>query len=84
MLCPIRLFRFLKKSDYSIREELVLKIAILAEKYAADYTWYTRLRHQFDPVAFARSTNATVTVPSDLWCACSTLLADWRTFGSVL
>lgn len=30
---------FLKKSDYSIREEVVLKIAILAEKYATDFTW---------------------------------------------
>eukprot|EP00118_Oscarella_pearsei_P024968 m.307223 g.307223 ORF g.307223 m.307223 type:complete len:956 (+) comp42034_c0_seq1:137-3004(+) len=31
---------YLETADYSIREELVLKIAILAEKYAADYTWY--------------------------------------------
>eukprot|EP00038_Savillea_parva_P000704 m.98081 g.98081 ORF g.98081 m.98081 type:complete len:964 (+) comp10245_c0_seq3:69-2960(+) len=34
---------FLKKSDYSIREEVVLKIAILAEKYATDFTWYVNI-----------------------------------------
>ena len=27
-------------ADYSIREEMVLKVAILAEKYATDYKWY--------------------------------------------
>lgn len=31
---------YLETADYSIRGELVLKIAILAEKYASDYTWY--------------------------------------------
>lgn len=31
---------YLPIADYGIREELVLKIAILAEKYAADFTWY--------------------------------------------
>eukprot|EP00112_Aurelia_sp_Birch-Aquarium-sp1_P004862 Seg1549.13 transcript_id=Seg1549.13/GoldUCD/mRNA.D3Y31 product="AP-2 complex subunit alpha-2" protein_id=Seg1549.13/GoldUCD/D3Y31 len=31
---------YLKHAVYSIREELVLKIAILAEKYATDYSWY--------------------------------------------
>uniref|UniRef100_A0A0N4Z4F1 AP-2 complex subunit alpha n=1 Tax=Parastrongyloides trichosuri TaxID=131310 RepID=A0A0N4Z4F1_PARTI len=31
---------YLENADYSIREEMVLKIAILAEKYASDYTWY--------------------------------------------
>uniref|UniRef100_A0AC35UIF2 AP-2 complex subunit alpha n=1 Tax=Rhabditophanes sp. KR3021 TaxID=114890 RepID=A0AC35UIF2_9BILA len=31
---------YLETADYSIREEMVLKIAILAEKYAADYSWY--------------------------------------------
>ena len=30
----------LVSADYSIREEMVLKVAILAEKYATDYTWY--------------------------------------------
>ena len=27
-------------ADYSIREEMVLKTAILSEKYATDYNWY--------------------------------------------
>ncbi|XP_064635751.1 AP-2 complex subunit alpha-2-like [Lineus longissimus] len=31
---------YLETADYSIREEMVLKVAILAEKYAVDYTWY--------------------------------------------
>ena len=31
---------YLETADYSIREEMVLKVAILAEKYASDYTWY--------------------------------------------
>ncbi|XP_062868759.1 AP-2 complex subunit alpha-2-like isoform X3 [Trichomycterus rosablanca] len=31
---------YLKTADYSIREEIVLKVAILSEKYAVDYTWY--------------------------------------------
>ncbi|KAK5607991.1 AP-2 complex subunit alpha-2, partial [Crenichthys baileyi] len=31
---------YLERADYSIREEIVLKVAILAEKYAVDYTWY--------------------------------------------
>lgn len=31
---------YLETADYAIREEMVLKVAILAEKYAAEYTWY--------------------------------------------
>ncbi|EGT58211.1 hypothetical protein CAEBREN_06541 [Caenorhabditis brenneri] len=31
---------YLKTADNSIKEEMVLKVAILAEKYATDYTWY--------------------------------------------
>ncbi|XP_028290760.1 AP-2 complex subunit alpha-2-like isoform X2 [Gouania willdenowi] len=31
---------YLENADYSIREEIVLKVAIQAEKYAVDYTWY--------------------------------------------
>ncbi|KAI7803097.1 putative AP-2 complex subunit alpha-1 [Triplophysa rosa] len=31
---------YLDTADYSIREEMVLKVAILAEKYAVDYSWY--------------------------------------------
>lgn len=34
------LLEFLETSEYSMRSELVLKIAILAEKYVSDYTWY--------------------------------------------
>lgn len=31
---------YLETADYSIREEMVLKVAILAEKYATDFTWF--------------------------------------------
>lgn len=31
---------YLESADYAIREEMVLKVAILAEKYASDYSWY--------------------------------------------
>ncbi|XP_031568102.1 AP-2 complex subunit alpha-2-like [Actinia tenebrosa] len=31
---------YLETADYSIKEEMVLKVAILAEKYATNYTWY--------------------------------------------
>eukprot|EP00485_Elphidium_margaritaceum_P005923 CAMPEP_0202695802 /NCGR_PEP_ID=MMETSP1385-20130828/9289_1 /ASSEMBLY_ACC=CAM_ASM_000861 /TAXON_ID=933848 /ORGANISM="Elphidium margaritaceum" /LENGTH=955 /DNA_ID=CAMNT_0049351879 /DNA_START=71 /DNA_END=2938 /DNA_ORIENTATION=- len=34
------LLRYLNKAEYAIREEMVLKIAILAEKYATDHKWY--------------------------------------------
>jgi len=34
------MLHYLETADYSIREEMVLKIAILAEKYATDYSWY--------------------------------------------
>lgn len=34
------MLNYLETADYSIREEMVLKVAILAEKYATDYSWY--------------------------------------------
>jgi AP-2 complex subunit alpha len=34
------LLKYLVSADYAIREELVLKTAILAEKFATDYKWY--------------------------------------------
>uniref|UniRef100_A0A2P2I417 AP-2 complex subunit alpha n=1 Tax=Hirondellea gigas TaxID=1518452 RepID=A0A2P2I417_9CRUS len=34
------MLNYLESADYSIREEMVLKVAILSEKYAGDYTWY--------------------------------------------
>lgn len=34
------LLSYLQSADYAIREEMVLKIAILAEKYATDARWY--------------------------------------------
>jgi AP-2 complex subunit alpha len=34
------LMRYLQSADYSIREEMVLKIAILTEKYATEAQWY--------------------------------------------
>jgi AP-2 complex subunit alpha len=34
------LLRYLKVADYALREEMVLKIAVLTEKYASSYRWY--------------------------------------------
>ncbi|EFX04216.1 ap-2 complex subunit alpha [Grosmannia clavigera kw1407] len=34
------LLHYLQNADFAIREEMVLKIAILTEKYAADVQWY--------------------------------------------
>ncbi|KAJ9363164.1 putative AP-2 adaptor complex subunit alpha [Paecilomyces variotii] len=34
------LLRYLQSADYAIREEMVLKVAILTEKYATDAQWY--------------------------------------------
>ena len=34
------LIRYLKVADYALREEMVLKVAILTEKYATSYKWY--------------------------------------------
>jgi AP-2 complex subunit alpha len=34
------LLHFLQNADFAIREEMVLKIAILTEKYATDVQWY--------------------------------------------
>lgn len=34
------LLRYLQTADFSIREEMVLKVAILTEKYATDAQWY--------------------------------------------
>ena len=34
------LLQYLKIADYNLREEMVLKIAILTEKYSTSYKWY--------------------------------------------
>ena len=34
------LLQYLKVADYGLREEMVLKIAILTEKYSTSYEWY--------------------------------------------
>ena len=34
------LLRYLSIADYTLREEMVLKIAILTEKFATEYEWY--------------------------------------------
>ncbi|CBY41070.1 unnamed protein product [Oikopleura dioica] len=42
---------YLEAADYSIREEMVLKTAILSEKYATDYNWYVDVILQLIRVA---------------------------------
>ncbi len=31
---------YLEKADFQIKEEVVLKVAVLAERHAADFEWY--------------------------------------------
>ena len=37
------LLKYLQSADFAIREEMVLKIAILTEKYATDIQWYVNI-----------------------------------------
>ena len=37
------LLQYLQNADFAIREEMVLKIAILTEKYATDIQWYVNI-----------------------------------------
>lgn len=34
------LLKYMQVADYTLREEMVLKIAILTEKFAVEYEWY--------------------------------------------
>lgn len=45
------LLRYLIVADYEIREELVVKIAILAEKFATVYSWYVDVILQLISIA---------------------------------
>ncbi|KAJ3325522.1 hypothetical protein HDU76_013151 [Blyttiomyces sp. JEL0837] len=45
------LLQYLQLADYAIREELVLKIAILTEKYAMEYSWYVDVILQLITIA---------------------------------
>ncbi|KAJ7390946.1 AP-2 complex subunit alpha-2 [Desmophyllum pertusum] len=36
----LEMLTYLETADYSIKEEMVLKVAILSEKFATDYSWY--------------------------------------------
>lgn len=45
------LLNYLGIADYAIREELVLKIAILAERFATEYSWYVDVILQLISIA---------------------------------
>lgn len=45
------LLKFLQSADFAIREEMVLKIAILTEKYATDVQWYVDISLQLIAMA---------------------------------
>ncbi|TPX34582.1 hypothetical protein SmJEL517_g02852 [Synchytrium microbalum] len=45
------LLLYLSIADYAIREEMVLKIAILTEKFATDYSWYVDIILQLITIA---------------------------------
>lgn len=54
------LLKYLGHSDYQLRDELVLRIAILTERFATDYDWYV-------DVILQLITAAGDTVTSDVW-----------------
>jgi len=45
------LLRYLNKAEYEMREDMVLKIAVLAEKFATDLQWYVNVALQLLTVA---------------------------------
>jgi AP-2 complex subunit alpha len=45
------LLKYLAIAEYGIREEMVLKLAILAEKWAEDYSWYVDVMLQLISIA---------------------------------
>jgi AP-2 complex subunit alpha len=45
------LLKYLQIADYAIREEMVLKVAILTEKYATDVQWYVDISLQLIAMA---------------------------------
>lgn len=45
------LLAYLGRSDQEFREEMILKIAILAEKYVSEYTWYVDVMLQLIKLA---------------------------------
>lgn len=45
------LIKYLAIAEYGIREEMVLKLAILAEKWAEDYSWYVDVMLQLISIA---------------------------------
>ncbi|KAJ3408435.1 hypothetical protein HDU80_005756 [Chytriomyces hyalinus] len=45
------LLQYLQIADFAIREEMVLKIAILAEKFAMEYSWYVDVVLQLITIA---------------------------------
>jgi AP-2 complex subunit alpha len=47
----LEMLTYLETADHSIREEMVLKVAILAEKYATDYKWYVDVILNLIPLA---------------------------------
>ena len=66
------LLDYLIVSDFAIREELVLKIAILAEKYAPTQRWYV-------DVVLAIMDKAGDFVSDDIWCVVAPARCQRRT-----
>lgn len=54
------LLAYLADAEFDIKEELVLKIAILAEKFAANYAWYVN-------TILTLIASAPDDVPDDIW-----------------
>lgn len=54
------LIRFLQTSEYAMREEMVIKIAILVEKYTTEYDWYVTVTLKLLAIAGDH-------VPTEVW-----------------
>jgi AP-2 complex subunit alpha len=67
-----QLLDFLPEADYNIKEDLVVKTAVLAEKYGKDLTWYL-------DVVVQLITHAGDYVSDDIWCRVVQVIAGFGT-----
>jgi AP-2 complex subunit alpha len=71
-----QLLDFLPEADYNIKEDLVLKTAVLAEKYGKDLTWYLDIVIQL-------ISHAGDYVSDEIWCRVVQVIAGFGTDVSV-
>lgn len=67
-----QLLDFLPEADYNVKEDLVLKTAVLAEKYGKDLTWYL-------DVVVQLISHAGDYVSDEIWCRVVQVIAGFGT-----